>query len=154
MTAREACCGCGGGNRNPDTFIESQDFPIYSNSPNFELTYPSEYQQVRYIRTISIDNNNTEITIHNTLQNDYKFDYSKDSKCEECVNANCYNWKAPKIWNDNYGYDCKAYYFGQFCTPYQTEGTGWWTGYGNVIDYRNVCMNAFEACAFCKSGKK
>ena len=51
MTAREACCGCGGGNRNPDTFVESQDFPIYSNSPNFELTYPSEYQQVKYIRT-------------------------------------------------------------------------------------------------------
>ena len=49
MTAREACCGCGGGNRNPDTFVESQDFPIFSNSPNFELTYPSEYQQVKYI---------------------------------------------------------------------------------------------------------
>ena len=48
MTAREACCGCGGGNRNPYTFVESQDFPIYSNSPNFELTYPSEYQQVKY----------------------------------------------------------------------------------------------------------
>ena len=51
MTSREACCGCGGGNRNPDTFVESQDFPIYSNSPNFELTYPSEYRQVKHIRT-------------------------------------------------------------------------------------------------------
>ena len=40
MTCKEACCGCGGGNKDPDTFDDS--LPIYDGVPE----YP--YDMVQY----------------------------------------------------------------------------------------------------------
>ena len=48
MNAKEACCGCGGGNRDPETF--QKNLPIYNGVP----LYPNEQvYQCFYIGTFS-----------------------------------------------------------------------------------------------------
>jgi len=113
MNAKEACCGCGGGNRDPETF--HHNLPIYNGVPD----YPND-------------------------QIDYRFDLPSDKECKHC-----YKCKANEIWNDHWGYSCKAYYFGNFCTEDGEKGPGWSSSYGPIKSYHNACRDAFSACGAC-----
>ena len=72
----------------------------------------------------------------------------------------CYNCEKGKIWNDNYGYSCKAYHYGKFCIFDEKtqkwnanyDKPGWSYSYGKISDYKNACRNAFDACGACGFG--
>ena len=82
--------------------------------------------------------------INTFLQIDYRFTLPSDKDCKRC-----YKCKEEKIWNDNWGYSCKAYHYGNFCTEDGKVGSGWNSSYGTIHSYHNACRDAFGACGAC-----
>ena len=57
MTCKEACCGCGGGNKDPDTFDDS--LPIYDGVPEYPynmVKYKSNMHCIYYFENIELLN--------------------------------------------------------------------------------------------------
>ena len=68
---------------------------------------------------------------------DYKF--SESDIGEDCYHMNNGNWggcKASIRWNDNYGYTCKAYYYGNFC-----DQTGTQVSFHNFLIYKLIKLS-------------
>ena len=52
-------------------------------------------------------------------------------------------------WHDPYGYSCRAYHFGSFCTLDGTPGSGWKARDGDLADYVRDRMSPLDACCAC-----
>lgn len=56
-------------------------------------------------------------------------------------------------WTDDYGYSCRAYATGNYCTADGQTGPGWRSDLWDPISsYANGGMDGFEACCVCGGG--
>lgn len=56
-------------------------------------------------------------------------------------------------WHDTNGYNCRAYYFGDFCTADGGTGEGWDVAeYGEIYEYVFQDMSPYDACCACGGG--
>jgi len=67
----------------------------------------------------------------------------------ECVD---YEQSGGKPWHDQYGYSCRAYHFGSFCTLDGEQGSGWKPSDGPLSDYKWDGKTVLEACCTCGGG--
>ena len=82
---------------------------------------------------------------HFYVKIDYRFVLPSDKNCNRC-----HKCKGGNLWNDNWGYSCKAYHYGDFCTKEGKVGPGWNSSYYGTIDsYHNACRDAISACGTC-----